>query len=127
MAVYGLIVLVAVLHVIFMCLEVFRWTWFSVRIAGLSPEVAEATKPLGANQGLYNGFLAAGLVWSLCAGPSSNTNLAVFFLACVLIAGIVGFLTIKPPNFRILIAQSLFATLALIALWANGGIIGKAA
>lgn len=83
---------VAFLHLVFLVLEMFLWTKpTGRRIFGLSKELAEASKSLAANQGLYNGFLAAGLVWSLFAGFEAK----VFFLACVIIAGIFGAITAK--------------------------------
>ena len=109
-----------------MYMEMFGWVGFAQRVAGLPLDVAEATKPLGFNQGLYNGFLVAGLVWSLRASAPFNRQLAVFFRCCVLVAGLVGFATIAPPNYRVLIAQSLLAALALVAVW-KIGIAGKRA
>src|ERR1043165_1864644 len=86
-----LIALVALEHVYFLVLEMFLWTAPRTRAAfGMSAEQAEASKVLAANQGLYNGFLAAGLVWSLIAPAVYAPELALFFLACVLIAGIYG-------------------------------------
>src|SRR3990167_7517901 len=85
--------LVALLHFYFLVLEMFLWTKPAGRKAfGLSAEQAEATKVLAANQGLYNGFLAAGLVWGIALG-SAGTSVKLFFLGCVLIAGIYGALT----------------------------------
>ena len=109
-----------------MYMEMFGWVGFAQRVAGLPLDVAEATKPLGFNPGLYNGFLFAGLVWSLRASAPFNRQLAVFFRCCVLVAGLVGFATIAPPNYRVLIAQSLLAALALVAVW-KIGIAGKRA
>lgn len=82
--------LVALLHVYFLVLEMFLWTKpYGRRVFGLTPEKAELTRSLAANQGLYNGFLAAGLGWGLLAGADGHT-IKVFFLACVIIAGIFG-------------------------------------
>ena len=78
---WWLVVIVAVFHVGFMCIEMFRWELFSQRAAGLDPATAEKTKALGFNQGLYNGFLAAGLAWALFAPPLFSARLALFFLA----------------------------------------------
>jgi putative membrane protein len=84
------VALVAVLHVWFLVLEMFLWTRPSGRRAfGLSPEFAEQSKVLAANQGLYNGFLAAGLFWGLWLGDAGRA-ITLFFLGCVLIAGIYG-------------------------------------
>jgi len=109
-----LITLVALEHVYFLVLEMFLWTTPRTRAAfGMSAEQAEATRVLAANQGLYNGFLAAGLAWSLIAATYA-TQLALFFLLCVLIAGIYGGFT---ANRRIWFIQALPAALALAAVW----------
>lgn len=85
--------LVALLHIYFLVLEMFLWTKPAGRKAfGLSAQQAEATKVLAANQGLYNGFLAAGLIWSIALG-GSGSSVKLFFLGCVLIAGIYGAMT----------------------------------
>jgi len=82
--------LVALLHVYFLVLEMFLWTTpYGRRVFGLTEEKAQLTKSLAANQGLYNGFLAAGLAWGLLAGADGHT-IKVFFLSCVIIAGIFG-------------------------------------
>ena len=110
-----LIALVALEHVYFLVLEMFLWTTPRTRAAfGMSAEQAEATRVLAANQGLYNGFLAAGLAWSLIAPATYATQLALFFLLCVLIAGIYGGFT---ANRRIWLVQALPAALALAAVW----------
>lgn len=109
------ITLVALLHVYFLVLEMFLWTRPAGRKAfGLSVEQAESTKVLAANQGLYNGFLAAGLVWSLALG-AAGTPQKLFFLGCVLIAGLYGAAT---ASRKILFIQGLPAAigLALVAL-----------
>jgi putative membrane protein len=86
----GLVGVVALLHLYFLVLEMFLWTKpYGRRVFGLTPEKAEMTRSLAANQGLYNGFLAAGLGWGLLAGPDGYT-VKVFFLSCVIIAGIFG-------------------------------------
>ena len=106
--------LVALLHAYFLVLEMFLWERPAGRKAfGTTAEFAAATKTLAANQGLYNGFLAAGLLWGLVAGA---TPVRVFFLACVIVAGVYGGVTVKP---RILWVQALPAALALVAtlLW----------
>ena len=107
----GLIVLVALLHLYFLVLEMFLWT----RPLGLktfrnTPEQAEATRVLAANQGLYNGFLAAGLVYAAITG---SREFAVFFLACVVVAGAYGGWTV---NKRIFFVQAVPALIALIAV-----------
>jgi len=109
------IALVALLHVYFLVLEMFLWTRPAGRKAfGLSVEQAESTKVLAANQGLYNGFLAAGLVWGLALG-AAGTPQKLFFLGCVLIAGLYGAAT---ASRKILFIQGLPAAigLALVAL-----------
>lgn len=106
-----LVGLVALLHVGFLVLEMFLWTApFGRRTFGLDADFAERSKALAANQGLYNGFLAAGLVWGLVA---DRTDVQVFFLTCVLVAGGYGAATVSP---RILLVQALPAVLALGAV-----------
>lgn len=105
------IAVVGVLHLVFLVLEMFLWTKpTGRRIFGLSRELAEATKSLAMNQGLYNGFLAAGLFWSLAAGR----DVKIFFLVCVIIAGIFGAITAKRS---ILFVQALPAAIALVLVW----------
>jgi putative membrane protein len=85
-----LIALIALLHLWFLILEMFLWTKPSGRRAfGLTEEFAQQSKVLAANQGLYNGFLAAGLIWGLSQG-AAGFSVKLFFLACVLVAGIFG-------------------------------------
>ena len=111
-----LVALVAVLHVYFLILEMFLWT----RPLGLktfrnSPEKAAETSVLAANQGLYNGFLAAGLAWGLVQGvPAFAFQIKAFFLLCVIVAGVYGAITVIR---RILYVQAAPAALALILLW----------
>jgi putative membrane protein len=103
-------VIVALLHVYFLVLEMFLWTTpYGRRVFGLTPEKAEATKSLAANQGLYNGFLAAGLVWGLSLGVDGYA-IKLFFLGCMVIAGIFGAAT---ANRKILYVQALPAGLAV--------------
>jgi len=107
----GLLVLVAALHLYFLVLEMFLWT----RPLGLktfrnTPEKAEATRVLAANQGLYNGFLAAGLLYAVATG---SREFAVFFLACVVVAGVYGAWSV---NKRIFFVQAVPALLALAAV-----------
>ena len=107
------IVIVALLHFYFLVLEMFLWTKpAGLRAFGLTPERAEASKVLAANQGLYNGFLGAGLLWSLTQGRHAF-HLAIFFLVCVIIAGLYGAAT---ANRKILYVQALPAIIALILL-----------
>ena len=111
-----LVALVALLHVYFLMLEMFLWT----RPLGLktfrnSPEKAAESAVLAANQGLYNGFLAAGLVWGLVQGvPAFAFQIKVFFLLCVIVAGVYGAATVSR---RILYVQAAPAAIALILLW----------
>ncbi|WP_370247886.1 DUF1304 domain-containing protein [Nocardioides sp.] len=102
---------VALLHAYILVLEMFLWTTPRGRAAfGLDLEFAEATKVLAANQGLYNGFLATGLVWGLVA---DHPEVQVFFLGCVVVAGVYGALTANP---RILLVQALPGAVALGAV-----------
>ncbi|HMQ03303.1 MAG TPA: DUF1304 domain-containing protein [Pyrinomonadaceae bacterium] len=106
----GLIVLVAIEHIGFLILEMFFWDHpIGQRIFGLTPEVSAASAALAANQGLYNGFLAAGLIWGVV---SATRNVNMFFLVCIIIAGIFGALTAKGS---IILFQGLPAFLALAA------------
>jgi putative membrane protein len=110
-----LVGLVALLHLYFLVLEMFLWKRRAARtLAGFDAELAEATAPLAANQGLYNGFLAAGLVWGLVAG---GFQVLVFFLICVIVAGGYGAIT---ANRRILVGQALPGALALAAVLIAG-------
>ncbi len=110
------VALVALLHVYFLVLEMFLWDKpAGLRTFGHTREAAAATKVLAANQGLYNGFLAAGLVWGLSLG-AAGVAVKVFFLACVLIAGVYGALT---ASRKILIVQALPALVALGLLLAT--------
>jgi putative membrane protein len=108
-----LVLLVAIEHVYFLVLEMFLWTRPStMRVFGLTAEQAATMKTLAANQGLYNGFLAAGLFFSLIAtDPNIAFAFKVFFLLCVIVAGIYGGATVKP---RIAIVQALPAVIALV-------------
>lgn len=110
---------VAALHLYFLVLEMFLWTRpYGRRVFHTTAEYAQASAPLAKNQGLYNGFLAAGLIWSLVAGEAAF-SLQVFFLTCVVIAGIYGSLT---ANRIILWAQALPGAIALaLVLIANRG------
>ena len=85
---HALVVLVALLHLWFLVLEMFLWTTPKGRRAfGLSAEFAQQTRALAANQGLYNGFLAAGLIWGLWLG-AAGFAITLFFLGCVIVAGV---------------------------------------
>ena len=105
--------LVALLHLYFLVLEMFLWDRpAGLRAFGQTLEAAKASKVLAANQGLYNGFLAAGLAWGLMLGPS-GTNVKVFFLSCVLVAGLYGAAT---ASRKILLVQALPAAVGLVLL-----------
>ena len=109
----ALIVLVALLHVYFLVLEMFLWTKpLGLKVFRQSAQAAEQSKVLAANQGLYNGFLAAGLLYGVA---TSSREFAMFFLACVVIAGLYGAAT---ANKRIFFFQALPALLAIGALLA---------
>ena len=104
------IALVAALHVLFLVLEMFLWKKpFGRRIFGLSREQANQTATLAANQGLYNGFLAAGLCWGLLSGADGK-KIIIFFLGCVIVAGVFGAFT---ANRSILWIQALPGAVAL--------------
>jgi putative membrane protein len=104
---------VALLHAYFLVLEMFLWdTAFGRRVFGSTPEFAAASKVLAANQGLYNGFLAAGLAWGLALGEA-GLQVKVFFLACVIIAGVFGAAT---ASRSILFVQAIPGILALALL-----------
>ncbi|MDP1579505.1 MAG: DUF1304 domain-containing protein [Candidatus Didemnitutus sp.] len=106
--------LVAVLHVYFLVLEMFLWTKpYGRRVFGLTAEKAAMTQSLAANQGLYNGFLAAGLVWGIGAG-ADGFALKVFFLSCVVVAGVFGAATASK---KILWVQALPGAVALGLVW----------
>lgn len=109
----ALIALIAALHIYILVLEMFLWEKpIGLRAFGLTPEMAASTRVLAANQGLYNGFLAAGLIWGLSLGAEGKAVCA-FFLVCVLVAGLFGGLTAAR---KILFIQALPAALALSAL-----------
>jgi putative membrane protein len=109
----ALVGLVALLHLYFLVLEMFFWNKpLGRRIFRLTPEFAQASASLAANQGLYNGFLAAGLFWGLVLGPA-GLGIKVFFLGCVIVAGIFGALTVSR---KILWVQALPGAMALVLL-----------
>ena len=106
-----LVAFVALEHVLFLVLEMFFWsTPTGIKVFGLTPEFAEQSSALAANQGLYNGFLAAGLIWGLIAKDNAQ-QIKVFFLTCVLVAGIFGAVTAKAS---ILVVQGAPALAALL-------------
>lgn len=109
-----LVLFVALEHLYFLYLEMFLWTKpKGLKIFGNTAQKAEDSKVLAANQGLYNGFLAAGLIWGLTYPGAAGLHIQVFFLACVVVAGIYGGMTVKP---RIMYLQAGPALLALAAL-----------
>lgn len=113
-----LVALVALVHVWFLVLEMVLWRKpLGMRTFKLTPERAELTATLAANQGLYNGFLAAGLAVSLIAPQPSAFHFKLFFLACVIIAGLFGAATVSR---RILLIQALPAVVALVAVLLAG-------
>jgi putative membrane protein len=111
-----LVALVAALHVYFLALEMFFWTKpLGLKTFRNSPEKAADSAVLAANQGLHNGFLAAGLVWGLLQPDVSFAfQIKVFFLLCVIVAGLYGAATV---SYRILLVQAAPAALALVLLW----------
>ena len=111
----ALIVGVALEHLWFLVLEMFLWKKpLGLRTFRQSAEKAEASAALAANQGLYNGFLAAGLLWSLASPPELAVSLKLFFLACALVAGVFGAFTVSR---RILLVQALPAAVALLLVF----------
>lgn len=106
--------LVALLHIYFLVLEMFLWDKpAGLKAFGQTLEAAKASKVLAANQGLYNGFLAAGLIWGLSLG-AAGTSVKVFFLGCVVVAGVYGAAT---ASRKILFIQALPAAVAWGLLW----------
>ena len=112
------VALVALIHLYFLVLEMFLWdTPKGRRTFGLTPEFATASRTLAANQGLYNGFLAAGLLWGVALG-AGGFGIRVFFLACVVVAGIFGALT---ASRKILWVQALPGAVALALVLLSRG------
>ncbi len=102
---------IALLHVYIMVLEMFLWDKpAGLRAFGLPQQLATETKVLGANQGLYNGFLAAGLIWGICLGAAGD-HIKIFFLGCIIVAGIFGALTASKKIFFI---QTVPASIGLL-------------
>jgi putative membrane protein len=111
------VALMALLHVYILVLEMFLWTTPRGRRAfGTTAEFAEQSKVLAANQGLYNGFLAAGLAWGLCMGAEGH-GIKLFFLGCILVAGVYGGAT---ANKRILFIQAIPAAIGIALVLAAG-------
>ncbi len=110
----GLVAVVIVIHLYIVVLEMLLWkTPYGRKAFGMTPQFAQESRVLAANQGLYNGFLAAGLIWGLVAGKFDVT---VFFLGCIIVAGIFGGIT---ASRRILLVQALPAAIALGFVWAS--------
>ncbi len=111
-----LVALVAVEHLYILFLEMFLWTKpKGMKVFGTTPEQAESSKALAANQGLYNGFLSAGLIWGLMHPLADiGIQIQIFFLLCVIIAGIYGGLTAKRS---IILVQGLPAVIALLSVF----------
>jgi putative membrane protein len=108
-----LVALVALLHIGFLVLEMFLWTGpIGQRVFAMTPEFAAQSATLAANQGLYNGFLAAGLLWGALR---NNRAFTIFFLLCVIIAGVFGALTAKFTIIYMQAAPGLVALLAVLA------------
>ena len=108
----GLVAVIILIHLHIVVLEMLLWkTPYGRKAFGMTPEFAHESRILAANQGLYNAFLAAGLIWGLAAGKFDVT---VFFLACVIVAGIFGGIT---ASRRILMVQALPGAVALIVVW----------
>jgi len=107
-------VIVALEHLWFMVLEMFYWDKpLSMRIFRLTPETAKSSKALAANQGLYNGFLAAGIIWAIALG-AAGWETRKFFLLCVVVAGVFGAAT---ANRRILLVQALPGAIAFALVY----------
>jgi putative membrane protein len=116
-----LVALVAAIHIYILVLEMFLWrTPRGLKAFRMDQDFADRSATLAANQGLYNGFLAAGLVWGLLAADPVGFQVKVFFLLCVIVAGLYGAATVSR---RILLVQALPAVLALVAV----GLVGQAA
>lgn len=111
-----LVALVAAEHIYILILEMFLWTKpRTLKVFGFSPELAAQTKAMAANQGLYNGFLALGLIWGLLHNNSAfGFQLQVFFLMCVIVAAVFGCFTVKKS---ILLIQGVPAIAALLILF----------
>jgi putative membrane protein len=113
-----LVAIVAAIHVYIVILEMFLWrTPRGLKSFGTTQAFADESATLAANQGLYNGFLVAGLVWGLVASDPVGFQVKVFFLACVIVAGVYGAATVSR---RILVVQAVPAAVALVAVLAAG-------
>lgn len=110
-----IVTFIAVVHIYILWLEMFAWLTRGPKVfRTIPPDLFEKTKVMAANQGLYNGFLSAGLIWSLLISDTTwSKNVAIFFLGCVLVAGIYGAMTASK---RILLVQAVPAGLGLLSL-----------
>ncbi|AUH65608.1 DUF1304 domain-containing protein [Paracoccus zhejiangensis] len=107
-----LALMIALLHLWILVMEMFRWEHPRTRkVFGTTPEVAALTKKMAANQGLYNGFLAAGILWGYLR---PDDGIILFFLGCIAVAGIYGGITVKP---RIAMVQTLPAVIVMAMIW----------
>lgn len=105
---------VALIHIYILILEMFLWDKpQGMKTFGTTPAFATESKTLAANQGLYNGFLAAGLIWGIWLGEAGDP-IKIFFLLCVAVAGVFGAVTVGR---KILFVQTIPATIALIGVW----------
>jgi len=110
--------LIALLHIYILVLEMFLWTKpVGLKAFGQTREAANASRVLAANQGLYNGFLAAGLFWGLSLG-ASGIDVQIFFLSCVLVAGLYGAAT---ASGKILFVQAIPAAIGLVFIFVSSG------
>lgn len=114
-----IVAFVALLHLYFLWLEMFAWTTKARKVFKKFPqELFEPTKNMAANQGLYNGFLAAGLIWSLLIeDPNWQRNVALFFLGCVTIAGIYGAISVSKKIFTVQALPALLGILLILATY----------
>lgn len=105
---------IALIHIYILVLEMFLWDKpQGMRAFGTTPAFAAESKTLAANQGLYNGFLAAGLIWGIWLGEAGDP-IKIFFLLCVAVAGVFGAVTVGR---KILFVQTIPAVVALVAVW----------
>ncbi len=113
-----IICFVALLHIYFLWLEMFAWTTKAKKVFKSIPsDLFEKTKVLAANQGLYNGFLSAGLIWSLLISEEFwSKNIAIFFLSCIIIAGIYGAITASKRIFYVQALPAILGVLSLVLL-----------
>jgi len=114
-----LVALIALEHIYILVLEMFLWTSpRSMKAFGVKPELAAETRVMAANQGLYNGFLAAGLIWALIHPDAAIAfQIKLFFLGCVVVAGLYGGVTVSR---KIIVIQALPAAIAMIAVLIAG-------